>query len=133
MSCAATQQLCVVQGSTSLHTLTVYEDGEPKVLASPQAAGDEVYLTVIDTENSNTAVIELVSTDLAEIEKAEPQTGDDIGKVYIKFAPSDTSSLSISSTRYKYDVWVKIAATDQRFQVVALSPFVVVQRATVIP
>lgn len=133
MASSTLQTLCVVQGSTDIRDLFVFEDDVARALVLPQTAGDILYVTVIDTEAADAAVISLVSTSISLIEKIDPQTGADTGKALIKFAPSDTTGLTLSSTRYKWDAWLVKDTSGERIQIVPLSPFVVLKRGTVIP
>jgi len=129
MATPAEQVLCVTQGATDIRELFVFDANG---LALTLNALDVVYLTVVDTQASGAAVISLTSADINQIEVVFPQTGDDVGKAYVKFQPSDTTALSVSSTRYMYDAWVQLA-TGERHQIIPLSRFVIGPRGTVIP
>lgn len=87
--------------------------------------GSTVYFTVKQKAKDKYALIQKISTDIAQIEIPNPTDG--IAKIYI--APEDT--ISMATTRYMFDVLV-ILSSLERYVVVPPSVFEVKDGITVI-
>lgn len=122
----------VTQGSSATLNLlvTVAADGEPQDLT-----GVQVYLTVKRHYADETALLLKRTLDaggeVGEIEIVEPQeTTGNTGRATISILPADTADLSPG--RYVCDVWV-VLPNDEVRPVVALHPFVITPRVTIVP
>jgi len=111
----------ITQGTSKTLCLTVKDkDGLPVDLT-----GSTIYLTVKKNEKEKHALIQKISSDVAQIEIPNPTDGT--AKIYI--VPEDT--ISLAATRYKFDVWV-ILSSGERYVVVAPSVFEVKSGITVL-
>lgn len=122
MSCEK-QDLLLIRGVDKTLRVTVSdEDGDAVDLT-----GATVYFRVKVDISDASAVIEKVSTDVAEIEiNADPTTG--LADIYL--IPGDTSSLTL--VPHVYDVWVTLA-NGKSYAVVEPSAFRLERAVTELP
>jgi hypothetical protein len=111
----------IIRGTSKTLSLTVKDAaGNPVDLT-----GSTLYFTVKRKAKDKYALIQKISTDIAQIEIPNPTDG--IAKIYI--TPEDTTSLA--TTRYMFDVLI-ILSSGERYVVVAPSVFEVKDGITVI-
>lgn len=112
----------IVRGSSKTLKLKV-TDGDGNIV---NLTGATVYFTVKKSVKDEHALISKSSSNISEIEVANPTDGTAL----IYLIPQDTSSLGI--TNYTFDVWV-VLASGERFVVVQPSVFKVTAGVTNLP